>query len=372
MASPATRWKVLAALGLVVFLGGLAAFVLQHRVPAEKAIEAGARAEFNLKTGEVKQAKKKEAPKEEVAKDESKPVEEAIPPALKEVAEKEATAEATPAAAKEEKVAEAPKEAEKPAEGTAGAAPAEVGKKPEAAEAKGGPVDIKAPAEQGPVIAIVIAGAGLSRSTTEPLYELPPEVTLSFSPYASELKAAIKKATADGHEVYLDLPLEPKDYPYTDPGPYALMTGLDEAVNRARLKQVLSRADGVAGVLAGTEEKFTANSKAMQWLVAELKNQQHPLAYLAQPVNAHLQQGKAGSLLVIDRLLDAKLEAEEIDAQLKELEELARRTGKASALARPYPLTIERLKKWSAEAKNKGLRLVPLSALRPEAAHDGH
>src|SRR3984885_6001362 len=61
-----------------------------------------------------------------------------------------------------------------------------------------------------PRVAVLLTGLGLSSAPTEAaINRLPPEVTLSFSPYAEHLGDWLQAARAAGHEVLLDLPLEP-------------------------------------------------------------------------------------------------------------------------------------------------------------------
>src|SRR5690606_14076316 len=81
-------------------------------------------------------------------------------------------------------------------------------------------------------IALVVSGMGISESATAHAIEvLPPEVTLSFAPYGSGLQDWIAKARAAGHEVLLELPMEPFGYPQNDPGPHTLLTGGDKGEN---------------------------------------------------------------------------------------------------------------------------------------------
>ena len=44
-------------------------------------------------------------------------------------------------------------------------------------------------------------------------------MTLAFSPYADDLPRSVAKARAAGHEILLQVPLEPYGYPDVDPGP---------------------------------------------------------------------------------------------------------------------------------------------------------
>src|SRR5690606_455059 len=83
-----------------------------------------------------------------------------------------------------------------------------------------------------PRIAIVLGGMGLSTIGTEgAIRSLPEEITLAFAPYGRELDRLTGLARQSGHEVLLQVPLEPFDYPNNDPGPHTLLTGLSERQN---------------------------------------------------------------------------------------------------------------------------------------------
>src|SRR5690606_38563163 len=64
------------------------------------------------------------------------------------------------------------------------------------------------------LIAVVMSGLGLSEATTnEAITALPGSVTLAFAPYGGNLNALADLARTGGHELMLEIPLEPFDYP---------------------------------------------------------------------------------------------------------------------------------------------------------------
>ena len=76
-----------------------------------------------------------------------------------------------------------------------------------------------------PRIAIVIEGLGIgANSTAEALAKLPAAVTFAFSPYGTDLERWVARARGEGHEVLLQVGMEPFDYPDNDPGPQTLLT----------------------------------------------------------------------------------------------------------------------------------------------------
>ena len=85
-----------------------------------------------------------------------------------------------------------------------------------------------APAARGKFrIAIVVSGLGISaKATSAALASLPPGVTLGFAPYAGDVQHWVNQARQFGHEVLLEVPMEPFDFPDSDPGPHTLRAGV--------------------------------------------------------------------------------------------------------------------------------------------------
>lgn len=222
--------------------------------------------------------------------------------------------------------------------------------------------------ESQPKIAIVITGLGLSAAATEAaIKQLPAAITLSFSPYARRLNQWITLARVNDHEVMLDLPMEPVTYPEDDPGPHALLTLLDASQNLARLDWILSRANSIVGVTGVMGSRFTTSEKGLRPVLEDLKKR--GLMILDNRVTQDsvidkLASGIALPYVLNDRALDAAQASRvAIDARLTEVERLARENGFAVAIGQPYPVTIERLRDWTATIKGRGIALVPITAL---------
>lgn len=381
-------WLVAAVLGALLVLAAPLQLYISFGGSAEEAIRQGKRIEINLKTGEIKQLDP-EAEKAAEAKEEEKPAEETVAeekpaaaePEKHEQAEEAPAAEEKKVAEGEEKVLPKPLEAEKGHADEMHAKPAHpeplAEQKTETVAPAAAPVPIASSSSgaaaaaivpKKPRIALVVVGLGLSRSSTDSALELPAGIALSFSPYAFELAQWMEKA-GSARERYLDLPLEPSDYPYSDPGPFALLTGLDDAKNKERFEQVLARANGFTGLVSGPDEKFTENASSFALLLGELKAKKLFYVYSARSENYKFRQAAdaAGTpLLGSDRVIDAGLSAETIDAELKALEEKAKESGYAIGMGRPYPVTIQRLSAWVKTLEGKGIELVPLSSLKAE------
>jgi len=216
-------------------------------------------------------------------------------------------------------------------------------------------------------ISIVVAGMGLSRSATNAaIQQLPGTVTLAFAPFASDLEAWIEQARAAGHEVMLQLPMEPFDYPVNDPGPYTLLTSLSVEDNIERLEWLLSRFTGYVGVTNYMGSRFTSSPQHMRPILTVLK--ERGLMFLdSRSSRNSVAAGIADEIELAralnNRFLDNVASRTAIDARLDDIERIAQTTGFAIGIGFPYPVTIERVAAWAATLERKDLVLTPVSAL---------
>lgn len=208
-------------------------------------------------------------------------------------------------------------------------------------------------------IAIVVVGLGVSREAAEAaIAKLPPEIDLSFSPYAGNLDAWVKKARAAGHEVLLDLPLEPTNFPLHDAGPLAILTRDGPIAAVDRLHQTLGKTTSYVGVAAALHSPVTASE---QWapVLRELKSR--GLLLLGDPLTGAAADAPAAAPVAL--VPDATPFRAAIDAELARLLATAQRDGSAVAYVSPIPVTFERLLAWAVTLPQKGAVLVPASAL---------
>ncbi len=217
-----------------------------------------------------------------------------------------------------------------------------------------------------PRVAIVIGGMGLSRATTSAaLKNLPAEVSLAYTPYVQRLQDWIDQSRAYGHEVLLELPMEPHDFPENDPGPYALLTELSAEENTSRLEWLLSRFTGYVGVINFLGAKFLTAEVALAPVVAELKGRGLMIVDDSGSRRS-LIAGLAGQIdmpaLTSDRRIDVEPNRAYIGRQLAELEAVAIDRGFAVGVGSPYPVTVETVTNWAAGLEKRGIVLVPVSA----------
>lgn len=230
------------------------------------------------------------------------------------------------------------------------------------------PFDAAAPR---PKVAILLAGIGMALVDSEAaIRTTPPAISLAFSPYTPRPARLVGLARETGHETLISLPMEPLGYPLNDAGNRALLTGASLAQNDERLVWALSRISGYVGATAAMSglrgERF-AGSERMEQVLDTLAGR--GLLYIdprPPPVQRAAAPPARPGGRTVDVLVDESPVRSEIEAQLARLEQLARDRGAALGLAgQPMPVTVDRLTAWAATLGNRGIALVPVSALVP-------
>ncbi|UUP17506.1 hypothetical protein NTH_01974 [Nitratireductor thuwali] len=220
---------------------------------------------------------------------------------------------------------------------------------------------------RGARIALVIGGLGISQTGTQRAIEsLPPEITLAFASQGNSLSRWMQTARREGHEIMIQLPLEPFDYPAVNPGPRTLLTEAPWEENAQSLRWALSRMTNYVGVMNYMGARFTADADAMDLLMEELG--QRGLAFLDDGTSARsladtLAPRKGVPFAAGDTVIDGAQERGAILKKLDELERIARARGHAVGTGSALDVTIETVAAWAAEVRARGIELVPVSAV---------
>ncbi|KQW86576.1 divergent polysaccharide deacetylase family protein [Brevundimonas sp. Root1279] len=211
-----------------------------------------------------------------------------------------------------------------------------------------------------PRIALIVGGLGLNAVTTRAAIErLPAEVTLSFVPYAEGLQGWIDLARAHGHEVMLEMPMEPTGYPNNDPGPYTLLASADASDIQAKMNWLLGRATGYFGVTNYLGDRFAASDEGMTAFMGVLRSR--GVAFLDD--GSMSRKPGAWARASANRIIDEEQSATAIVGQLNALEALAKARGQALGTGFSYPVTVEAAARWTAGLDARGLQLAPASAV---------
>ncbi len=233
------------------------------------------------------------------------------------------------------------------------------------------PVKPQAGRTDQPRVAIVIEGLGIGANTTaEALAKLPAPVTYAFVPYGTDLERWVTRARGEGHEVLLQVGMEPFDYPDNDPGPQTLLTSMSPEQNLDRLHWFLSRFQGYVGITSLMGARFAATDQALAPILRDIGKR--GLIYFDNASSPRSIAGQASGAQNVafakaDIVLDAVPAAGEIDSALARLEATARDRGFAIGSASALPVTIDRVSHWIKSADTRGITLVPVSALANRA-----
>jgi len=217
------------------------------------------------------------------------------------------------------------------------------------------------------LIAIIVTGLGLSEGgTLDAIEKLPDNITLAFAPYGRTLKRTAAVARAGGHELMLEIPLEPFDYPDNDPGPQTLLTGQPPRANLDRLFWLLARFGGYTGVINHMGARFTASSADFGPIMEELG-----LRGLGYVDDGTSNRSLAANLALNNRVpfgngdvqIDTNPSRSAILTALQALEAKAEQEGSAVGIASALPVSIQTISDWAKDLEERNILLVPVSAI---------
>jgi len=222
-----------------------------------------------------------------------------------------------------------------------------------------------------PRIAVIVGGLGISAGgTADALSKLPAPISLALAPYGSDLEQVAEQARAQKHEMLLQAPMEPFDYPNNDPGPQTLLTSLAADQDVDRLHWLMSRFQGYVGIISYMGAKFTASEQALAPVLRETAKR--GLLYVDDGASTRSVAGQiAGSqnlpFAKTDIVIDATPTPTEIDHALARLELAARERGTAVGFATALPATVSRIAAWAKKVEGRGFLLVPITMIAVKA-----
>jgi polysaccharide deacetylase 2 family uncharacterized protein YibQ len=223
---------------------------------------------------------------------------------------------------------------------------------------------LQEPAKASPVIAVIIGNLGLSKFITEKFANMPEFITLGYSVYAANLVDDIAHGGVH-HDILVNLPLEPYNYPVNDPGPLTLLRELSADEKSERIKSALNVLPGAVGMYAVEAENFTNSLEGSKFVLENLNNANKILLYgnsnetiLNQVANIYNYK-----MFVVDVRLDLQLSKATIEKQLEKLEQIAKNKGVAIAYSNAYPMLADIIPEWAATLAAKNITIVPISGL---------
>ncbi len=222
-----------------------------------------------------------------------------------------------------------------------------------------------------PRIAVVVGGLGISASgTADALALLPAPITFAFAPYGADLETLATRARAMNHELLLQVPMEPFDYPSNDPGPRTLLTTQSAKQNLERLHWLMARFQGYVGLVSYMGAKFTSSEPALTPVLSDAAKR--GLIYVddgssPRSVAAEIAGSHGVPFAKADIVLDAMPTPKAIEQALARLEIAARDHGLAVGYASAQPAAIAMIAAWANKVEKRGFVLVPITMVAVKA-----
>ncbi len=223
------------------------------------------------------------------------------------------------------------------------------------------------PPDSRPRVAVVIGGLGMSEiESRAAIGSLPGPISLAFSPYSTRTDALAEMARQTGHEMLISLPFEPQGYPLNDAGSRSLLSGAPPQQNAANLEWNLGRLEGYVGAIGAIDamrgERFAETSSNLRLVLDELSRR--GLLYVDPRPGKVVDKLAEVPGRTVDAVVDDPQARAEIEAKLAGLERTAREKGSAIGFAGPLrQVTVERIAAWAKGLGDRGIVLVPVSAL---------
>jgi polysaccharide deacetylase 2 family uncharacterized protein YibQ len=217
-----------------------------------------------------------------------------------------------------------------------------------------------------PRIAIVIDDLGGENKISQELLRCDLPITFSILPFAPFSKTLAREAHRKGKEVILHLPMEPHGYPQVRPGEGVLLEEMDEASFLGQLSKDIEAVPYIKGVSNHMGSRLMEDPEKMKIVFSELKRR--GLFFLdsrTTPQTIGLQVAQSVGLKAMERniFIDNSLAEEDIKRQLEQLIQFSISKGKAIGIGHPHPSTVKFLKEIIPKMKERGIEVVPLSAV---------
>lgn len=208
-------------------------------------------------------------------------------------------------------------------------------------------------------MAIMVSGLGLDPELTErAIDQLPPEVSLSFAPYSSDLERYIERATAKGHEVAIEIPMEQAGIGVDALGTAALLTTHTDEANEKRLDWMLSRARAYPMVTNYLGQTFSQDDRALRAMLSVLDG-----AGLAYIDDTGLAAGAAIAMGVPYAPVQSLVPPGTSDVATR-ITKAAEKAGSTPRVVKVYASAggLEGVLDWAQSDPRKTVTLVPVSA----------
>ena len=217
-----------------------------------------------------------------------------------------------------------------------------------------------------PKIALVIDDLGGENLVVRELLQWDLPLTFSILPFTPHAKTIAKEAHQKGKEVILHVPMEPHGYPKVRPGEGALLEGMNEENLRRQLVKDIEAVPYIKGASNHMGSRLMEDPEKVKIILLELKRRR--LFFLdsrttPQTVGMDVAQGIGVKAMERSLFIDHSPDEGDIKQKIEKLIRLSLSNGKAIGIGHPHPSTLKSLKEMIPKMKEKGIEIVPLSAV---------
>ena len=223
---------------------------------------------------------------------------------------------------------------------------------------------------RGTRIAIIVGGLGLSQTGSNyAINTLPEDITLGFAGNGNSLQRWMQSARRKGHEIILQVPFEPFDYPNNNPGRGTLVTANDPVSNLNLLHEAMGRITNYTGIGNFMGGRFLSDPESFEPIMRDIASR--GILFFDDGTSSRSLAETFSKTLGIpfvaaDLVLDATPQKAQVLKKLDDLERIARRNGFAVGTASAFTDSVDAIAEWSNEAKARGIEIVGLSVLATE------
>lgn len=223
-------------------------------------------------------------------------------------------------------------------------------------------------------VVLIVGGMGISQTNSQmAIQKLPPAVTLAFAPYGNSLLRWMQAARKSGHELLLQVPMEPFGYPQNTAGPHTLTVEADSFENIANLHWAMSRITNYVGILNYQGARFLSEPAALKPVFDEIAKR--GLLFIDDGSASASKSADAAAKSVLPYAkaqiqLDSLRNRQAIAEKFEALVEEAKRTGVAIGVANAFEISIDMMAQFASQANDLGIELTPVSAIVTDPERD--
>ena len=216
--------------------------------------------------------------------------------------------------------------------------------------------------EGGPRAAIIIDDLGNNWGRARTVSELPFPVAVAVLPNTPFAERTARRAHAHGKEVLAHMPMQPGDASIPL-GPAFLRADMGRGELLTTLRANLAAIPHVEGMNNHMGSALTARDEPMRWVMQALRRR--GLFFIDSRTTAAsrgLDQARSAGIPAAQRdiFLDHHTDQAYVRRQFRKLLKEARQHGTAIGIGHPYPSTLKVLREMLPEAREQGVRIVPV------------